>query len=206
MNKISVQNLFKIATHIFYVFALTSVYLLIVGDTPTTNQSLFLLICFLGSLVYLIINSLKDNSILSFMFGYMVTILTALIILYICLIMTSYQKRLFMLVSLFIYFLAMLLLLYFTKFVKMYKSFYKCSILIIGIIGTIILFTAYLYPEESTYKSIYDTIIYWGKIPPNSNPDEMIYIIQIILLNVSKFTILPYLGYVTIEKFKGKIN
>ena len=190
------QNLINIIKHIFYQFIMTGVFLLMVGAEPTFFQSLFLVLCFFGSLVYLILSSLKSGDILSFIFGILMILLMAISILFICLSIISFKEVEHMLIALAVYFVFIIFLISQIKIVTKYKEFYICTILLLVTLGTILLFSAYLYPEDLSYRSIHNTLYNWGRTSEYTKPDDVLYDIQNLLLLIYKAALPLAIGYI----------
>jgi hypothetical protein len=202
VDKLCLQNFINIAKHILFQFAITAVYLLNVGVTPTPNQTNFLVISFLCATIYLIVYSLKSNDILSLIFGILIVSAMISFVLWICFNIVSIQKVSNMIKALVFFFVFIFAFLLLYKLVPKHKFIYIWSVLLLGIMGTILLFSAYFYPEEASYKSIHNTIYNWGKISPYSSTDDVLYTIQNILLKLCKAILPVLLGFIVTEKLK----
>lgn len=201
-DQLCLKNFINIAKYILFQFAITAVYLLNVDVMPTPNQTNFLILCFFSSAIYLIVNCLKSNNILSLIIGILIVSAMISFVLWICFNIVSVQELTNMIKALLFFFVITFAFLLLYKLVPNNKLIYICSVLILGIIGTILLFSAYFYPEEASYKSIHNTIYNWGKIPPYSSTDDVLYTIQNVLLKLCKVILPILLGYIIKEKLK----
>jgi len=177
------KNVVIILKNIVLQFVITAFYLFFIGVTPSATQSTFIVICFFGALIYLIIESLNSGDVFSLFFGIAIVCLLAISIFLICLNIVLYKTVQHMIVSLFIFFTLLIFLVIVKRLIKVsvYKKIYNGSLIIIGALGIIFLFSAYFYPDEFSYRNFHNTIVHWGRMTEYSGPDDAVYFIQFII-------------------------
>jgi hypothetical protein len=206
-NNICWTNIINIAKFIFFQLVITSYLLLFWGEEPTFNQSLFIAISFFCAMSYLIFDYLKSGDIASFIVGLMLVLVMAFTILYFCLLVVSHHNISNMIKAFMIFLVFTLLFgsLAYTKVVIKYKLLYLCYIILISFTGFVLLFAAYKYPEEASYKSVHNTIYSWGKITSFNSSDDIVQILQAALVLIG----VPYIGHIIkliIKKSTSKLD
>lgn len=193
-NNMCWKNILNILKLIFLQFFNTSLLILISGEAPTFNQSLFMGVGFLCLMFYIIFDCLKSGDIASFLVSLIMIFVIATTILLFCLLVVSYHNISNMIKAFMIFFIFTILFisLAYTRVVRKYRLVYSCYILIISILGFILLFTAYKFPDDASYKSIHNTIYSWGKISSFNSSDDIVQVLQAILLFIG----VPYLGHI----------